>query len=150
MENHMKNMLIVTVLFLVSLTSAAADNGIVSKPSKYSVPETLNRLEAVAKSKGVIVFARIDHSGEAEKAGLKMRPTQLLIFGNPKSGTPLMNAAPSVAIDLPLKALAWEDEKGKVWLSYNSPAYLKQRHGFKEEFIKNIAAIGKLVDKALE
>lgn len=146
----MKNMLIVTVLFLVSLSAAAADNGIVSKPSKYSVPETLNRLEAVAKSKGIIVFARIDHSGEAKKAGLKMRPTQLLIFGNPKSGTPLMNATPSVAIDLPLKALAWEDEKGKVWLSYNSPAYLKQRHGFKEEFIKNIAAIGNLVDKALE
>lgn len=129
---------------------SAATDGIVSKSSKYSVPETLNRLEAVVKSKGIIVFARIDHSGEAEKAGLKMRPTQLLIFGNPKTGTPLMNSTPLVAIDLPLKALAWEDEKGKVWLSYNSPVYLKQRHGLKEEFMKNIAAIGNLVDQTLE
>lgn len=146
----MKNMLIAMAVFLVSLSASAADNGIVSKPSKYSVPETLDRLEAAAKSKGIIVFARINHSGEAQKAGLKMRPTQLLILGNPKTGTPLMNSAPSVAIDLPLKALAWEDESGKVWLSYNSPAYLKQRHGFKEELTKNVAALGNLVDQALE
>lgn len=146
----MKNMLIAMTLFLTSLSAFASDNGIVSKPSKHSVPETINRLEAVVKSKGIIVFARIDHSGEAEKVGLKMRPTQLLIFGNPKTGTPLMNSAPLVAIDLPLKALAWEDEKGKVWLSYNSPAYMKQRHGFKEEFMKNVAAIGSLVDQAIE
>ncbi len=91
---------------LVAGTCAAADNGIVSKPSKYSVPETLLRLDNVVRSKGLTVFARIDHSGEAERAGLKMRPTQLLIFGNPKTGTPLMIATPSVAIDLPLKALA--------------------------------------------
>jgi uncharacterized protein (DUF302 family) len=149
MENHMKSMVIGAVLFLISWSAAGGDD-IVSKPSKYSVPETLNRLETVAKSKGIIVFARIDHSGEAEKAGLKMRPTQLLIFGNPKTGTPLMNSAPSVAIDLPLKALAWQDENGKVWLSYNSPAYLKQRHGLREELVKNIAAIGNLVDQALE
>lgn len=145
----MKNMVISAVLFLISWSAAAGDD-IISKPSKYSVPETLNRLETVVKSKGIIVFTRIDHSGEAEKAGLKMRPTQLLIFGNPKTGTPLMNSTPSVAIDLPLKALAWQDENGKVWLSYNSPAYLKQRHGLKEEFMKNIAAIGNLVDQALE
>ncbi len=146
----MKNMLIAMAVFLVSLSASAADNGIVSKPSKYSVPETLDRLEAAAKSKGIIVFARINHGGEAQKAGLKMRPTQLLILGNPKTGTPLMNSTPSVAIDLPLKALAWEDESGKVWLSYNSPAYLKQRHGFKEEFMKNVAVMGNLVDQALE
>jgi uncharacterized protein (DUF302 family) len=91
--------------------------GFVSKPSQHSVPETIQRLSALLKSKGVAIFAFIDHSGEAEKAGLKMRPTQLLIFGNPKAGTPLMVAAPSTAIDLPLKALAWEDAQGKVWLS---------------------------------
>jgi uncharacterized protein (DUF302 family) len=104
--------------------------GYISKLSPHSVPETIQRLSALLKSKGVAIFALIDHSGEAEKAGLKMRPTQLLIFGNPKGGTPLMLAAPSTAIDLPLKALVWEDADGKVWLSYNSPDYLQQRHGF--------------------
>jgi uncharacterized protein (DUF302 family) len=96
------------------------------------------------------VFARIDHSGEAEKVGLKMRPTQLLIFGSPKAGTPVMIAAPSVAIDLPLKALAWEDAQGQVWLSYNSPDYLKQRHAIPDELVKNIAGVGALLEKAVE
>lgn len=146
----MKNILIAVVFALFSLSSVAADNGLISKPSKYSVPETLDRLEAAVKSKGITVFARIDHSGEAAKVGMKMRPTQLLIFGNPKTGTALMNSSPSIAIDLPLKALAWEDENGKVWLSYNSPAYMKQRHDLKEEFMKNIAAIGSFVDQAVE
>lgn len=135
---------------LVASSALAADNGIVSKPSRYSVPQTLDRLEAVVKAKGVIVFARIDHSGEAQKAGLSMRPTQLLIFGNPKAGTALMNAAPSVALDLPLKALAWEDETGQVWLSFNSPAYLQRRHGLADELVKPIAAVGTLVDEALK
>lgn len=146
----MKNILIAVVFAVFSLSSVAADNGLISKPSKYSVPETLDRLEAAVKSKGITVFARIDHSGEAAKVGMKMRPTQLLIFGNPKTGTALMNSSPSIAIDLPLKALAWEDENGKVWLSYNSPAYMKQRHDLKDEFIKNIAAIGSFVDQAVE
>ena len=146
----MKNILITVVFALFSLSAVAADNGLISKPSKYSVPETLDRLEAAVKSKGITVFARIDHSGEAAKVGMKMRPTQLLIFGNPKSGTALMNSSPSIAIDLPLKALAWEDENGKVWLSYNSPAYMKQRHDIKDEFMKNIAAIGSFVDQAVE
>jgi uncharacterized protein (DUF302 family) len=123
--------------------------GFLSKPSKYSVTETIQRLSAILKSKGVAIFAVIDHSGEAEKAGLKMRPTQLLIFGNPKAGTPLMIAAPTTAIDLPLKALAWEDAEGKVWLSYNSPDYLQQRHGFPPELLKNIAAVKPLFDQAL-
>jgi uncharacterized protein (DUF302 family) len=101
------------------------------------------------KSKGLAIFALIDHSGEAEKASLKMRPTQLLIFGNPKGGTPLMLAAPSTAIDLPLKALAWEDAGGKVWLSYNSPDYLRQRHGFPADLEKNIAAIEPLLAQAV-
>jgi uncharacterized protein (DUF302 family) len=123
--------------------------GFISKPSQHSVPETIQRLRALLKSKGVAIFALVDHSGEAEKAGLKMRPTQLLIFGNPKAGTPLMVAAPSTAIDLPLKALAWEDADGKVWLSYNSPDYLKQRHGFPAELEKNLAAVEPLLAQAV-
>ena len=146
----MKNMLIAVIFALLSVSAVAADNGIISKSSKYSVPESLNRLEAVLMSKGITIFVRIDHSGEAEKVGLKMRPTQLLIFGNPKTGTAVMNSSPSVAIDLPLKALAWEDERGKVWVSYNSPAYMKQRHDLKDEFMKNFAAVGSLIDEALE
>ena len=126
------------------------ENGIIDVPSRYSVPETLARLQSILKEKNIAVFALIDHSGEAEKAGLKMRPTQLLIFGSPKGGTPLMVAAPRLAIDLPLKALAWQDEQGKVWLSYNSPEYLQQRHGFPTELIKNVAVIGALVQKAVE
>src|SRR5271157_1806632 len=98
-------------------------SGMVDIPSRYSVPESLVRLEAILKEKGLTIFARVDHSGEAKKVGLEMRPTQLVIFGSPKGGTPLMVAAPSLAIDLPLKALAWQDEGGKVWLSYNSPEY---------------------------
>jgi uncharacterized protein (DUF302 family) len=118
--------------------------------SRYSVPDTLARLQSILKEKGITVFALIDHSGEAEKAGLKMRPTQLLIFGSPKGGTPLMVATPRIAIDLPLKALAWQDEQGQVWLSYNSPEYLQERHGFPAELVKNIAGIGALIQKAVE
>src|SRR5580692_8295885 len=105
------------------LATPPMDRGIIDVPSRYSVEETLARLQSVLKEKGVMVFALIDHSGEAEKAGLSLRPTQLLIFGNPKGGTPLMVAAPRLAIDLPLKALAWQDEHGQVWLSYNSSEY---------------------------
>jgi len=129
--------------------SANSVPGFVSKPSKYSVTETITRLIANLKAKGIAIFALVDHSGEAEKAGLKMRPTQLLIFGNPKGGTPLMLAAPSVAIDLPLKALVWQDEAGKVWLSFNAPDYLQQRHEFPADLEKNIAAIEPLFDQAL-
>ena len=126
------------------------DNGIIDVASHYSVPETLARLQSILQVKGITVFALIDHSGEAEKAGLKMRPTQLLIFGSPKGGTPLMVAAPRLAIDLPLKALAWQDEQGQVWLSYNSPEYLQRRHGVPMELMKNIAVIGGLIQKAVE
>jgi len=125
------------------------DNGIISKPSKYSVAETIDRLEAVFKAKGIKIFARIDQKAEAENAGLTLLPTQLLIFGNPKAGTPLMVAAPLSAIDLPLKALAWEDGEGSIWLSYNAPSYLKQRFLFCDELIKNIAGIEPLIDQAL-
>jgi len=123
--------------------------GIISKPSKYSVPETLQRLEAILTAKGIRVFARIDHSGEAEKAGLKMPPTQLLIFGNPKGGTPVMLAAPTAAIDLPLKALAWQDASGQVWLSYNDPAYIQRRYGLTADDIKPLAGMGAVIEQAL-
>jgi uncharacterized protein (DUF302 family) len=125
-------------------------HGMIDVRSRYSVPETLARLQSILKEKGIMVFALVDHSGEAEKAGLMMRPTQLLIFGSPKGGTPLMVAAPRLAIDLPLKALAWQDEQGQVWLSYNAPEYLQERHGFPVELMKNIAVIGALVQKAVE
>ncbi len=126
------------------------NRGIIDVRSRCSVPETLTRLQSILREKGMTVFALVDHSGEAEKAGLTMRPTQLLIFGSPKGGTPLMVAAPSLAIDLPLKALAWQDEQGQVWLSYNSPEYLQERHGFPAELLKNIAGIAALVQKAVE
>ena len=125
-------------------------NGLLQVASKYSVDETVQRFEAVLAERGIKVFVVIDHSGEAEKAGLKMRPTKVVIFGNPKSGTPVMVAAPTLAIDLPLKALICEDDGGKVWISYNSPEYLQQRHGVPEELIKNIAVAGALAAKAVE
>jgi uncharacterized protein (DUF302 family) len=117
------------------------NNGILNIRSKDSVGETLERLKGVLQAKGVAIFAVVDHSGEAEKVGLKMRPTKLVLFGSPKAGTPLMLAAPSVAIDLPLKILIWEDGDGKVWVSYNSAAYLQERHGFPKELLQNIAGI---------
>ena len=115
------------------------NNGIISIPSHHSVDQTVAKLKNILQAKAVTVFALIDHSGEAEKVGMKMRPTKLLIFGNPKGGTPLMQAAPSVAIDLPLKILVWEDAEGHVWLSYNSPAYLQQRHGVPQNLLQNIS-----------
>jgi uncharacterized protein (DUF302 family) len=125
-------------------------NGLVRIASKYAVEETLKRLESVLAERGVRVFTVVDHSGEAEKVGMKMRPTKLVIFGNPKGGTPVMVAAPTLAIDLPLKALISEDEGGRVWVTYNSPEYLQQRHGVPEELIKNIAVVGALVARAVE
>jgi len=124
--------------------------GMIHLRSRYSVQETLQRLESLLRAHGMTVFCRVDHSGEAEKVGLKMRPTQLLIFGSPKGGTPLMLASPTLAIDLPLKALAWEDGRGAVWLSYNSPEYLKQRHNVPEDLMKNIAGAGALLQQAAE
>jgi uncharacterized protein (DUF302 family) len=103
-------------------------NGIIDLPSKYSVAETGNRLESLLKSKGIKVFARIDQATEAKAVGLSMSPTELLVFGDPRVGTPLMERYPSIGIDLPLKALAWESADRRVWLSYNSPEYLMERH----------------------
>ncbi len=114
--------------------------GIVDVASHHSVDATVEKIRGILAAKGVTLFALVDHSGEAEKVGMKMRPTKLLIFGNPKAGTPVMLAAPSIAIDLPLKILVWEDEAGKAWISYNSADYLGSRHGVPTELIQNLAA----------
>lgn len=117
--------------------------------SPYSVPETLKRLDAIIRARGISILARIDHSGDAAKVGLKMHPTQLLIFGNAKAGTPLMIASPTLAIDLPLKTLVWEDGGGKVWVSYNSPEYLKQRHNIPDNLLQNISVIRAIVEESV-
>jgi len=126
------------------------DNGIVEIPSNYSVDQTVDRLKGILEAKGVALFALVDHSGEAEKVGLEMPPTKLLIFGNPKAGTPVMIAAPSIAIDLPLKILVREDSQGKVWISYNSTAYLQQRHNAPVELMRSLAVVETLAAKAGE
>ena len=128
----------------------AKEIGLVQVASHHSVNETVKRLQAAFAEKGLQVFAVIDHSGEAEKVGLKMRPTKVLIFGSPKGGTPLMVAAPSLAIDLPMKALVAEDAGGEVWVTYNSPDYLQERHGVPADLIKNLAGAGMLIEKAVE
>lgn len=126
------------------------ENGLEHVSSRSTVDETVQRFQSLLTQRGIQIFALIDHSGEAAKVGMTMRPTKLLIFGNPKGGTPLMIAAPTLAIDLPLKALIWEDEKGKVWISYNSPEYLQKRHSIPEDLVKNIAVVGALAAKAVE
>lgn len=131
-----------------NVMALSANSGIVDKPSAHTVDETVDKLKSILQAKGVSLFALVDHSGEADKVGMKMRPTKLLIFGNPKAGTPLMLAAPSVAIDLPLKILVWEDAQGKVWLSYNSPTYLRDRHNLPPELLPNIAGVEGLATAA--
>jgi len=128
----------------------ASGKGMIDRPSIYSVDQTVDRLKTILQFKGVTLFALIDHSGEAEKVGMKMRPTKLLIFGSPKAGTPLMLAAPSIAMDLPLKILVWEDGQGRVWISYNSSEYLRDRHSLPAELLANIAVVEALVAKAGE
>lgn len=146
------NRLLYTSLAVAAISggTALAGDTVVTKPSKYSVPETIGRIESAVTAKGMQVFARIDHGGEAKKVGLAMRPTELLIFGNPKGGTALMVAKPTVAIDLPMKALAWEDENGKVWLTYNSPELLHERHGVPTELTSKLDSVGKLLEAAVE
>jgi uncharacterized protein (DUF302 family) len=134
----------------MTLTADQTDKGITAIPSNHSVDETVDKLKAILQSKGVTLFALVDHSGEAERVGLKMPPTKLLIFGSPKAGTPLMLAAPSIAIDLPLKLLVSQDTAGKVWISWNTPAYLQQRHGLPDDLLQNIAIVQTLATKAAE
>jgi uncharacterized protein (DUF302 family) len=124
------------------------DSGIIDTPSIHSVDETVERLKGILQVKGITLFALVDHSGEAEKVGMTMRPTKLLIFGNPKAGTPVMLAAPTSAIDLPLKILIWEDAQGKVWVTYNSPVYLQERHSLPTELLQNIEVVETLAAKA--
>jgi uncharacterized protein (DUF302 family) len=145
------------LLAVVSLSTRAVaqnavtqKNGIIDVPSNHSVDETVNKIETILKSKGITLFAVIDHSGGAAQVGLTMPPTKLVIFGNPKGGTPLMLASPSVAIDLPLKLLVWQDTQGKVWVSYNSPEYLQQRHNLPANLLPNIAVEETLAKAAAE
>lgn len=128
----------------------AADSGLIVRLSKYSVNETVEKIEAAAKARGLVIFARIDHAGEAQKAALTMKPTMLILIGSPKAGTPVMLAAPGAAIDLPLKALVAEAADGSTTVTINDPAYLKTRHGLPEELQKNISGLGPLLDEALK
>ena len=130
-------------------TQAVPPPGVVVLASYYPVAGTLDRLESLLKEKGVLVFARIDFSGDAGRAGLHMRPEQLLIFGNPKGGTPLMQAVPTVGLDLPFKALVWEDAEGKTWLGYNDPKYIIQRHAVESNLSANLAAVIPLIERAV-
>jgi len=124
------------------------ENGMVHLSSAYSVSETMTRLKALVTARGMTIQAHIDHSGDAAKVGLKMQPAELLIFGNPKAGTPLMVAAPTLALDLPLKALVWAETGGRVWLSFNSSEYLQQRHNVPEDLIQNISGARKIFEEA--
>jgi uncharacterized protein (DUF302 family) len=126
------------------------NRGIIDTPSNHSVEQTVDRLRNILQSKGVTLFALIDHSGEAEKVGMKMPPTKLLIFGNPRAGTPLMLASPSSALDLPLKILIREDAQGKVRVSYNRPTYLQERHSLPTDLLQNIAVVETLAAEAAE
>jgi uncharacterized protein (DUF302 family) len=118
-----------------------ADNGIVRRASNHSVDQTVEKLEELLRARGVKLFVLVDHSGEAKGVGLQMRPTKLLVFGNPRAGTPLMRASPGIAIDLPLKILVWEDRDGKVWTSFNSSEYLRARHNLPPELVPNLAVV---------
>jgi uncharacterized protein (DUF302 family)/uncharacterized membrane protein YidH (DUF202 family) len=131
-------------------TMPSTGDGLISRPSNHSVDQTVEKLEGLLRAKGVTLFAQIDHGGEAEKVGLRMPPTKLLIFGNPRAGTPLMLAAPSSAIDLPLKILVWADAQGKVWITHNSAEYLQQRHNLPPELLPSIAVVEGLAAKAAE
>jgi len=142
--------LAILMLLVVPAQVFAADDGVTKRESPYSVPQTLDRLEAVLKERGIAVFARIDHAGEAAKVGLQLPPTQVLVFGNPRAGTPLMVAHPTIAIDLPMKALAWQDATGKVWIGFNSVNYKKKRHGLNDEQAKVLAVAGVLIDAELK
>jgi len=126
------------------------ENGIVTIPGNRSVEQTVEKLLGILKAKDIKLFALVDHSGEAEKVGMHMLPTKLLILGSPKAGTPLMIASPGIAIDLPLKILVREDADGKVWISYNAPAWLQARHGLPQELVRNIAAVEILANSAAE
>ena len=135
-----------------TLTSNATSNtaGITSQSSPYGADETLQRLEQVIRSRGLTLFAQFDHSGEAGKVGLAMQPSRVLVFGSPKAGTPLMVASPLIALDLPLKILVWQDDRGQVWVSYNQPAFLSQRYNIPPDLVRVLAAVQGIVEAALD
>jgi len=140
----MRHLLLTLVSLFFFVSMASADNGLISIKSSHDVQGTADRLENTLREKGMTVFIRINHAEGAQKVGKKLRPTELVVFGNPKVGTPLMQCSQSVAIDLPQKALIWEDEAGHVWLSYNDPRYLAKRHG-----ITGCVNVIKKIEKAL-
>jgi len=147
----MRTLITAMVTTLLAISTALGADGMVTKPSAFSVAETIERLEKGARERNFVVVARVDHAAAATKAGLDLRPTVLLIFGNPKGGTPLMQSAPSIGLDLPLKALAWEDAAGRVWLAYNDPEWLAQRHGVsgRAELVKGMSnALDQLTEAA--
>ncbi len=136
----------ITVLLLISgLAQADADNGLISKKSHHSVKETLDRLEDMLRKKGFTIVLRLRHDAGAEKSGLSLRPTELILFGNPKVGTHFMISRQTAGIDLPMKMLAWKDEAGQVWLGYNDPAYIARRHGITDRD-KIVANMSKALD----
>jgi uncharacterized protein (DUF302 family) len=128
----------------------AAESGVVRIASPHSVPETVTRLERLLKERGVLIFARIDFSGDAARAGLTMRPEQMLIFGNPKAGTPLMQSEPIAGLDLPLKALVFEDVAGRTWVAWNDPQYIVRRHALPAALAANLAAVTPLIERAVQ
>jgi uncharacterized protein (DUF302 family) len=130
------------------MSSRTTDNGILTVPTRHSVGQAADRLAALIEAKHIILFARIDFAADAQRAGLAMAPSQLLVFGNPRAGTPLMQASPTVALDLPLKVLVWQDGDGGVWLSYNATGYLQARHEVPAELMKAVDGIGPLVQAA--
>jgi len=124
------------------------DTGITRMRSAHSVAQTVHRLESLLKERGVMIFARIDFSGDAARAGLTLREEQMLIFGNPKAGTPLMQSVPAAGLDLPLKALVWEDAEGHTQIAYNDPHYIIRRHGLDAALAANLAAVVPLIERA--
>jgi uncharacterized protein (DUF302 family) len=126
------------------------DHGIVRIASHHTVAETMSRIESLLKQRGILVFARIDFSADAARAGLSMRPEQLLMFGNPKAGTPLMQAAPIAGLDLPLKALVWEDGDDRTWIAYNDPLYIVRRHALAPTLSANLAAVIPILESAAQ
>jgi uncharacterized protein (DUF302 family) len=130
------------------MSPAITVDGLRVLPTQHTVADVLRRVQTLARARGLTVFAQIDFSGDAERSGLELFPTGLVILGNPKGGTPLIAAAPTVAIDLPLKILTWHDAEGHTWVAYDTPEYLQARHGFPAQLIKNIAGLGALAEAA--
>ena len=146
---YRKAVLLTGLLLGVPSMSIAADiPGVIKLPSRHSVAATIDRLEEILKQRAIVVFARIDFSGDAGRAGLSMRPEQMLIFGNPKAGTPLMVAVPAIGLDLPMKVLVWEDADGKVWAAYKDPKYLVRHYGVSADLAANLAAVVPIIERA--